>query len=475
MHLHQNHLAILSGSGFPVRFLVVVGLLLAAFSPVLAAGAPDLFGTSLIADIAEKVSPAVVSIESVHYVRTRPSLGFGDPLFDQFFGHLFEDDFSGYNNVIPRKGSGSGVLISSAGHLLTNFHVIEGADRIEVTLKDGRKAQAEIVGKDAASDLAVLKIDLPGGVPSAPLGNSDALRVGEWVIAIGNPFGLGMTVTVGVVSALERDLSIDRKRSFRNLIQTDASINPGNSGGALVNSRGEIIGINTAIIPYGQGIGFAIPVSSARRIIADLMAYGKVRRSFLGLTVQEISEKLADYLGIAAEGILITEVTRGSSAEKAGLVPGDVILSVEGKKLKSISHLQELLGRFRVGETAQLSISRHGKLGECAFLVEGFPTTEEKPGSSNLLGIAFESVNPASIRQYGLRVHSGAVISEVREGSLANEAGFEPGDVIAAINQVPVKSASQLGKILGSLQSRNRVLLEIVRGTAKSVFLLIVP
>ena len=205
-----------------------------SLGPNVANAAPtELFGTSLVADIAEKVSPAVVAIESVQYVKARRRAGSGDPFFDQFFGHLFDDDFTGQNNVIPKRGSGSGVLISPEGHLLTNEHVIADADEIQVKLNNGKSLKATIIGKDTLTDLAVLKIEADTALPHIPIGDSSTMRVGEWVIAIGNPFGLGMTVTTGVISAINRDLSVDRNRSYKDLIQTDASINPGNSGGEI--------------------------------------------------------------------------------------------------------------------------------------------------------------------------------------------------------------------------------------------------
>ncbi|MBR4328677.1 MAG: trypsin-like peptidase domain-containing protein, partial [Candidatus Riflebacteria bacterium] len=242
---------------FKNKYISFFCLFFFLFTKNVFAAPAELFGTTLIADISERVSPAVVAIESIHYVRTRRLYGSGDPFFDRFFSHLFDDDFNGSNNVIPQKGSGSGVIISDDGYLLTNEHVISSADEILVKFGDGRSFKAKIVGKDKTSDLAVLKIESPDKLSYMNLGDSDTVRVGEWVIAIGNPFGLGITVTCGVVSAVKRDLSVDRDTNYRDLIQTDASINPGNSGGALVNSKGELIGINTAIMPSGQGIGFA--------------------------------------------------------------------------------------------------------------------------------------------------------------------------------------------------------------------------
>jgi len=432
---------------------------------------PDVFGTSLIADICERVKPAVVAIESVQLVRTRRhSLGSGDPFFDRFFGHLFEDDFLGSNNVIPKKGNGSGVLISSSGYLLTNQHVVDGADEIQVTLNDGKKVQATIVGQDTGSDLAVLKVTAGKPLPFAPLGNSDEMRIGEWVVAIGNPFGLGITVTAGVVSALGREITIDRDRTYRNLIQTDASINPGNSGGALVNTRGEIIGINTAIMPFGQGIGFAIPVSSVRRIIGDLIAYGKAKKINPGIIVQSISESLAKYFGITQEGILVTEVTSGSSAEKAGLVPGDVILEVNGKKLSTAPAFQEAIARCGVGETVRMTIRRKGKEGKAEMVLQ-----EMKASRQNQLGVTVLTLSPSVRARFKIGSRTGVVIELVEPGSVAESVGFQPGDVIRSINQTPIASADQFYDAMEALSAGDRVLLEISRGAASTMVLFVVP
>ncbi|HEY9070677.1 MAG TPA: trypsin-like peptidase domain-containing protein [Candidatus Ozemobacteraceae bacterium] len=457
--------------------LFVVAATMAFALPLAAGPAQELFGTSLIADIAEKVSPAVVAIESVQYVR-RQGFGSGDPFFDQFFGHLFEDDFSGLNNVIPQKGSGSGVIISPDGHLLTNEHVIAGADEVIVKLSDGRKAKAKIVGKDARSDLAVLKIDGLSALPSAPLGNSDTLRVGEWAIAIGNPFGLGTTVTAGVISALGRELAIDRTRSYRNLIQTDASINPGNSGGALVNAKGEVIGINTAILPYGQGIGFAIPVSSARAIVGDLMAFGKVKKIYTGITLQEITERLASHLGIPTQGALVTGVAEGSNAYGLGISPGDVIVSADGKPVDSVSKLEDLLGRHRVGETVELGIHRKGAVTVVKLPLSEIPSSRTAGAAmakKSRFGLGLADLTGATREEFGIRVSMGVVVTAVAGGSLAEELGLAPGDVIQSVNRTATTSAVELDAFFRKLPSGSRFLLGVVRGAVGNLVLVEVP
>jgi len=449
-------------------FFAVSLLLLSIFSlnSTAANAAPsELFGTSLIADIAEKVSPAVVAIESVQYVRARRRAGSGDPFLDQFFGHLFDDDFMGHNNVIPKRGNGSGVLISPDGHLLTNEHVIADADEIQVKLNNGKSFKATIIGKDTLTDLAVLKIEADNALPHIPIGDSSTMRVGEWVIAIGNPFGLGMTVTTGVISAINRDLSVDRTRSYKDLIQTDASINPGNSGGALINSRGELIGINTAIIPYGQGIGFAIPVNRAKRIVGDLMAYGKVKKAFLGVTVQRITPDLAKYFEIPEEGVLITDVARNSSAEKAQLVPGDVILEIDGKKIRNPSDFQEGIDDHRVGDKVSIKIFRKGK--------EGVAEVEfrENPAAKNPLGVTVSKITGELVRKYDLYVDEGCVITSVISGSAAERAGLRPGDVIHQANRTVTLDEKAFEAAMAQMAKEGRAVLRIVRGQTVNLLL----
>ncbi|MBI3039476.1 Do family serine endopeptidase [bacterium] len=439
------------------------------------AGTPELFGTSLIADLAEKVSPAVVSIDSVHYVRRRQFEGFGDPFFDQFFRHFLDEDMRGFrNNVIPKRGSGSGVLIDSAGHLLTNQHVVDGANEILVTMKDGRKLKASIVGQDKNSDLAVLKVEGKDAFPFVPLGDSDNVRVGEWVIAVGNPFGLGITVTAGVISAVGRELSVDRNNTYKNFIQTDASINPGNSGGPLVNTKGEVIGINTAIIPYGQGIGFAIPVSSAKRIVKDLLAFGTVKSIFLGIHFQEVTPKLAEYFGIPEKGVLVSDVQTGSSAEKGGLMPGDVITAIDEKPIAKVSQFQELINRHGVGETLEFTIIRKGKTLKVLL------TAEEKQSAKkifrqNVLGVTVEAVNERNQESYSLSVSRGVVVVSVQEGSLAEKIGIEPGDIIQQINNQPLFSSEEFYQRMGRFQSGDRMLLGLVKGDISQVLLITLP
>lgn len=431
-------------------FFITIGI------SILFAAPAELFGTSLIADISEQVSPSVVAIESVHYVRTR-SFGSGDPFFDRFFSHLFEDDFRGYNNVIPQKGSGSGVVISKDGYLLTNEHVISSADEINVKFVDGKTFKAKIIGKDKTNDLAVLKLDTKEELTFIQMGDSENVRVGEWVIAIGNPFGLGSTVTAGVVSAIKRDLAVDKNTNYTGLIQTDASINPGNSGGALINSKGELIGINTAIMPSGQGIGFAIPVNRAKRIVGDLIKYGKVKKVSIGITLQTVTKELADYFDVPMKGLLISSVEEDSSAAESGLVPSDIIVSVDGQEVNDVSSFNSKLDKFSIGQKCRLKIYRKGKLSEITIKFK------ETKASQNVLGIAVKTVDDELIEKYNLYIDQGCVVTDVVNGSPAYEIGLKKGDVILSIDKITTLNEKSFDNALKQLNKKNSTVLRIVR------------
>lgn len=315
-----------------------------------------LIGPANIADMVEKASPAVVNIET-----TIQGSSFGnneflnDPFFRQFFGD---------NLPVPKQniqqGIGTGFIISENGYVVTNQHVINGADSITVNLSGNKKYPAKVVGQDYEMDLAVLKIDTGGKLSTLPMGNSDQMRVGDWVVAIGNPYGLDHTVTAGVVSAKGRPMKIEN-RTYRNLIQTDAAINPGNSGGPLLNTRGEVIGINTAVDAQAQGIGFAISINTAKEVLNDLIDKGKIVRPYIGVWLQPVDKEIANYLGIAAQGMVVANVVQGGPAEKAGLRKYDVILSIDKKKFNDNDTLQEILKTKRVGDKALLEVIRNSK------------------------------------------------------------------------------------------------------------------
>ena len=439
-----------------MKKLVFLFIFLLSFIHVSYCAPAELFGTTLIADISQQVSPSVVAIESVHYVRTR-SFGSGDPLFDRFFSHLFEDDFSGYNNVIPQRGSGSGVIISKDGYLLTNEHVISSADEINVKFGDGNSYKAKIIGKDKTNDLAVLKIDSKENFSFVQMGDSDNVRVGEWVIAIGNPFGLGITVTAGVVSAIKRDLAIDKNTNYTGLIQTDASINPGNSGGALINSKGQLIGINTAIMPSGQGIGFAIPVNRAKRIVGDLIKYGKVKKVSIGITLQNVTKELAEYFNVPMKGLLISSVEEDSSASECGLVPSDIIISVDNLVVNDVSTFNSIIDKFSIGQKCKLKIYRKGKLSEVSLIFK------ETKASQNALGIAVKTVDEELIEKFNLYIDQGCVITEVINGSPAYEAGLKKGDIILSIDKTTTLTEKSFEKAINQIGKKSSVIMRIVR------------
>ncbi|HNO61312.1 MAG TPA: Do family serine endopeptidase, partial [Plasticicumulans sp.] len=309
------------------------------------------------ADAARKAVPAVVHIFTSQEVKGARHPFINDPIFRHFFGDRFGEQSQ------RRSGLGSGVVVSPEGYVLTNFHVVDGADEIEVAHNDGRKYKARVVGTDPESDLAVLRIPADHKLPVIAFGSSDALRVGDVVLAIGNPFGVGQTVTSGIVSALGRShLGIN---TFENFIQTDAAINPGNSGGALVDVNGNLVGINTAI--YSQsggsmGIGFAIPVSLARNVMEQIVRTGGVTRGWVGVEVQEITEELADSFKLkGTDGALIAGVMRGGPADKAGIRPGDVLARIGGKPVKDAQGMQDLIAALEPGRSARFDLRREGR------------------------------------------------------------------------------------------------------------------
>ena len=329
------------------------------------------FPNETIADIVEKVGGAVVNIDVVKMQHQQVFNPFKD--FEKHFGFqidprardLFED------RVIPVKGAGSGFIIDNKGHVLTNAHVIKGADKIKVTLRDGRSLDAKIIGLDSNIDLAVLKLDRPSGLPSMRLGDSSKLRPGQWIIAIGNPYGFSNTVTAGIVSATGRALDGIGKK---NLIQTDAAINPGNSGGPLINIQGEVVGVNVAVAAGAQGIGFAIPVNAAKEVLDELITRGKVVRPWIGIYMRDVDQQVADYMNLpVAEGVIVMQVVKDSPSDKAGLKQYDVVRTVNGSKLKSASELSDLIKNQKPGSRLALSVYSDGKMKNLSITVGEMP------------------------------------------------------------------------------------------------------
>lgn len=320
------------------------------------------FGPSTIADIVEHEGDAVVNIDIVKKIRVRSPFENFERDFGSFgfeFAPEFRDFFK--ERVIPQKGAGSGFIVDKSGHILTNEHVVRGADEIKVTLRDGKKFTGKVVGQDADLDVAIVKIDVKGlDLPTLPLGDSSKIRPGEWVIAIGNPYGFANTVTTGIISATGRTLEDLGKK---NLIQIDAAINPGNSGGPLLNLKGEVIGVNVAIVAGAQGIGFAIPANAAREVMGDLIEKGKVVRAWLGVYMRDVDEKIASYLELPiAEGVITTDVVKDSPAGKMGLKKYDVIREVNGNKITKSAEVQGIIQKLKPGDAITIKVYREGKL-----------------------------------------------------------------------------------------------------------------
>lgn len=315
------------------------------------------WGPTTIADIVEEVGDSVVNIDIVKKVRiSSPFKGFDNFGFFDFMPE-FKDFYRG--RVVPQKGAGSGFIIDAKGLVLTNYHVIKGADEIKVTLKDGRKLDGQVIGKDASLDLAVIEVKAKD-LPTLKLGDSSKIRPGEWVIAIGNPYGFANTVTAGIVSATGRTL---KNLGKDNLIQTDTPINPGNSGGPLLNYKGEVIGINVAIVSGAQSIGFAIPINAAKEVLEMLVKEGKVVRPWLGIYMRDVDEKVAAYLDLPiAEGVVITDVVKDSPASKMGVKKYDVIRAIDKKKIKTSSEIQEIVKKKKVGARITVKVYRDGKI-----------------------------------------------------------------------------------------------------------------
>lgn len=388
-----------------------------------------------LAPVLEQVTPAVVNISTRTRIEVRSSPFSNDPFFRRFF------DFPSMPRERIQQSLGSGVVVDADnGYILTNNHVIDGADDIAVTLQDGREFAAEYIGSDRDTDLAVIRIDAPE-LAGLPLADSERLRVGDFVVAVGNPFGLGQTVTSGIVSALGR--SGLRGLEYQNFIQTDASINPGNSGGALIDLAGRLIGINTAIFtPSGGnvGIGFAIPASTANHVMAQLVEYGEVRRGSLGIEIQDLTTELRDALSLEVQGgAVITRVLENSALAEAGLRPGDVIVALDRREVGNAQGLRNIEGLLSVGAEVEVDYLREGSERQVQVLIEEDldARISGRRLDERLDGVVLVRL-PARTRVQG------ALIEEVRRNSAAWEAGLRAGDVIAAINRQAVRSLSEL-------------------------------
>lgn len=434
------------------------------FQPLAAEAAPDNLRESAVVRAVRKVSPAVVNISTAYEARTRanPFSGFGSPFFDEFFKDFFDPRFERRQQ---NTSLGSGVIIDGErGLILTNAHVIQRSGTIKAVLQDEREYEARIIGADPDSDLAVLKIEPREKLPSIAMGNSDDLMIGETVIAIGNPFGFSHTVTTGVISALNRSIRTD-EREFQDFIQIDASINPGNSGGPLLNINGDLIGINTAIYAKAQGIGFAIPIGKAQRIVSDLIQYGEVKQAWIGLVVQELDEKIARYLNYPGrKGIMVKAIEPESPAQQAGLREGDILLALGNKKITGLDDYWAASKAVTAGDPLEIQVWRAGRTQAMSIKTKEFPIERADALAWSLLGIKVEELTPKNRRDFRIAVREGVVISEVKGGSYLARIGARTGDVIRQIDDTSISNREEFRKALVKSRQKSSVVLLIQRG-----------
>ncbi|MBN2106089.1 MAG: Do family serine endopeptidase [Deltaproteobacteria bacterium] len=413
----------------------------------------------------ENTKSAVVSI-STHekvYERENPfSSRQRDPFFDRFFEDFMEDRYRMKESV--RTHLGSGVIIEERGYVLTNWHVIEKASAISVTTNDDKEYKAVLVGADRKSDLAVLKIESSETFKPVPLGDSDSILIGETVIAIGNPFGFSHTVTTGVVSALHRSIR-ENDQLYEDFIQTDASINPGNSGGPLLNINGELVGINTAIYGEAQGIGFAIPVNTARRIVDDLVRYGEVRPAWIGLTVKGLTRHAAGQLGYTGpHGVIADEVITGSPAALGGLADGDIIVSIGDKKVKSPSIYKRLLGLYTADAAIKIEFYRKGSIRQATVKASEMPPGQVESIIAKNFGFEMMDNSGSTARRYGLASDEGIVVSRIAQNGQAGSKGLRPGDIILQMQGREIKNSADFKHQLPQHLSGNSIVLLVQRG-----------
>ena len=420
---------------------------------------------SAVVKAVRRVSPAVVNVSSESEVRKRinPFSGFGlDPFFDSFFKDFFDP---GLERQQKRASLGSGVIIDGKrGFILTNSHVITKTGKITVTLKDEREFTATIVGADPDSDLAVLRITSKTPLPAIEMGSSEDIMIGETVIAIGNPFGFSNTVTTGVISAKNRSIRTE-DRVFHDFIQIDASINPGNSGGPLLNINGELIGINTAIYAKAQGIGFAIPINKAKRIISDLIQYGEVIQPWIGLTIQNLDKRLAQYLKVPGnKGVMIKEVVKNSPSHKAGIHDGDIIVSMGTRKIFSINDYKTALRGFSAGETIKINLWRNSKKITVSVASAVFPSDMAGELAYQLLGIKTENISSRKDFAYKIIAKQGVIITELHRQSYLYRIGARPGDVIRQIDEINVKNLKDFEGAIVKYRHKRSVVILLQRG-----------
>lgn len=439
-------------------------------------------------EVVKKAKPAVVhirvekSVSSKRYQDPQYEEFFNNPFFERFFGPQFRQNPNTPKREYKQQGQGSGFIINKDGYILTNNHVVEGADTITVILSDEREFKAKLIGADPQSDVALIQVNGTGNLPVLPLGNSDALEVGEWVIAIGNPFGLSSTVTAGVVSAIGR--SSVGINEYENFIQTDAAINPGNSGGPLINIDGEVVGINSALFSRTggyMGIGFAIPINMVKTIEAQLKNEGKVTRGWLGVVIQNVDANLAKSFGLDnAEGILVSEVQSGSPAEKSGIQQGDVILQLNGAVLRDVADLRNRVALLTPESSASLEVIRDGRKKTIKVAIGERPSDPVKKAtgkgsnpSYEQFGLTFQNLTPELAERLDYQDRQGVIVSQVDPGSPAASAGMEPGQLVEEVNKQPVQSLKDLQKAIASAEDSKRLLLRVRSGNYSQYVVLI--
>jgi serine protease Do len=465
-----------------VAIASVVILAISIFHPTVNAWAISLGQTAApesFSTLAETVSPAVVNISTVKTIKGGGPVfrhfyqnpwGDQDPFkdfFDKFFGNEQQREFK-------QRSLGSGFIIDKDGYIVTNNHVIADADEIKVKLNSGKEYDAKIIGRDPSTDIALIKIKADSNYSVVNLGDSDALKVGEWVVAIGSPFGLEHTVTAGIVSAKGRVIG---SGPYDDFIQTDASINPGNSGGPLINMKGNVIGINTAIIAGGQGIGFAVPVNIAKGVIKQLKEQGEVTRGWLGVGIQDINDEMAEYYGIKGKkGVMVSEVFPGDPADKAGIRTKDIILEVNGQKVDTSRELTRIIAGFHVGEVVKITVFRDDK--EKIFKVKIAKRKETEAVSSampqkeqDVFGIEVSNLTPEIAHRLNLRESQGVVVTGVQSNSQGDDKGIKTRDIIKEINHQPINTVKDYENAIRKMKKGDTVSMFIKR--ANSGFIVI--